>query len=283
MTMGYYNTKELPIYEYLHSRTSAPNYVVLDHFFQAAFGGSFLNHQYLVAAAAPPFPAGTHSVLDANGFPNANYPLYATSGVVDGPVTQACGLPTTVPGLACGDYAVNTVQPFYQPTSAFGARMPHVDDTTTPLTIGDTPDRRRRQLGLVLRRLGQRGRQRGRSRLDERRRPDLLATRTRSRRPPTAPATAASRTARTSRSRPTTSRSTTSPATRRASPDRAHLQDEQDFLYAAKPRQAAGGQLRQAARQRERAPRLHERAERQRPPRRPDPGRSSTARRPRAR
>ena len=137
MTMGYYNTKELPIYEYLH-RKSAPKYVVLDHFFQAAFGGSFLNHQYLVAAAAPLFPTGTHSILDANGFPNANYPLYATSGVVDGPVTQACGLPTTVPGRACGDYAVNTVQPYYQPSSVFGARLAPIDDTTTPLTIGDT-------------------------------------------------------------------------------------------------------------------------------------------------
>jgi phospholipase C len=137
MTMGYYDTTELPIYDYLHGR-KAPNYVVLDHFFQAAFGGSFLNHQYLIAAAAPPFPGGTHSVLDAAGFPNASYPLYHTSGVVDGPVTQACGQSTTVVGLACGDRAVNTALPFYQPTSAFGARMPNVDDTTTPLTIGDT-------------------------------------------------------------------------------------------------------------------------------------------------
>ncbi len=137
MTMGYYDTTQLPIYRYLHAK-GAPRYVIADHFFQAAFGGSFLNHQYLVAAAAPAFPGGTHSVLDANGFPNATYPLYSTGGVVDGPVTQRCALPTTIAGLACGDYAVNTVQPFYQPTSAFGARMPNVDDTHTALTIGDT-------------------------------------------------------------------------------------------------------------------------------------------------
>ena len=137
MTMGYYNTRELPIYEYLHGK-HAPDYVVLDHFFQGAFGGSFLNHQWLVAAAAPKFPTGTHSILDANGFPNASYPLYHTAGVLDGPVTQACGLPTTVAGLACGDYAVNTVQPFYQPSSVFGARLPLIDDTATPMTIGDT-------------------------------------------------------------------------------------------------------------------------------------------------
>ncbi len=137
MTMGYYDTTQLPIYKYLHSR-KAPNYVVLDQFFQAAFGGSFLNHQYLVAAAAPPFAAGSHSVLDANGFPNNSYPLYTpATAVVDGADTQACDLPTTITTLACGDYAVNTVQPPYQPTSAFGAKMPLVDDTTTDLTIGD--------------------------------------------------------------------------------------------------------------------------------------------------
>jgi phospholipase C len=137
MTMGYYDTTKLPIYQYLHSR-KAPNYVVLDQFFQAAFGGSFLNHQYLVAAAAPPFAAGTHAVLDANGFPNATYPLYhPATAVVDGADTQACGLPTTVSAFACGDFAVNTVQPPFQPTSPFGAKMPLVDDTTTDLTIGD--------------------------------------------------------------------------------------------------------------------------------------------------
>jgi acid phosphatase len=138
MTMGVYDTTKLPIYEYLHGK-GAPRYVIADRFFQAAFGGSFLNHQYLIAAAAPPFPAGTNSVLDANGFPNKTYPLYVptTQGVVDATNTQACGLATTIAGLACGPYAVNTTQPPFQPTSAFGAKMPLVDDTTTDLTIGD--------------------------------------------------------------------------------------------------------------------------------------------------
>ena len=52
LTMGTYDTKSLPIYKYLNGR-HAPDYVIADHFFQAAFGGSFLNHQYLVAARAP--------------------------------------------------------------------------------------------------------------------------------------------------------------------------------------------------------------------------------------
>src|SRR5439155_25569649 len=46
LVMGYYDTRQLPIYRYLHS-AGAPHYAIADNFFQAAFGGSFLNHQWL--------------------------------------------------------------------------------------------------------------------------------------------------------------------------------------------------------------------------------------------
>jgi acid phosphatase len=133
MSMGYYDTTQLPIYEYLHG-PDAPNYVIADRFFQAAFGGSFLNHQFLVAAEPPAFAGGSHSVLDASGMPrgkNNAYPLYKTNNtsVVDGNSTQACGLSTTVAGLACGDYAVNTMNPWYQPTGLFGQKLPPINDT----------------------------------------------------------------------------------------------------------------------------------------------------------
>jgi acid phosphatase len=140
MTMGYYDTTKLPLYEYLHAN-GAPRYVIADHFFQAAFGGSFLNHQFLIAAQAPLFPGGTHAVLDPAGFPRGAtnpYPLYhSTFTTTDGNVTQLCGLPTTVAGLACGDRAVNTVLPWYQPTGSFAAKIPPIDDTSTPMNIGD--------------------------------------------------------------------------------------------------------------------------------------------------
>jgi phospholipase C len=145
MSFGYYDTTQLPIYSYLHAN-GAPKYVIADHFFQAAFGGSFLNHQFLIAAAAPAF-SGQHAVLDAAGMPrgaagsgcSGPYPLYSsTSCVVDGNTTQACGQTWTVAGLACGNYAVNTVLPWYQPTSTgFASKMPPIDDTTTPMNIGD--------------------------------------------------------------------------------------------------------------------------------------------------
>jgi acid phosphatase len=141
LSMGHYETRDLPIWQYLHAQ-GAPHYVIADHFFQGAFGGSFLNHQYLIAARAPVdtsagpggADAGLHSVLDANGFPTT-YPLYTpTTKVVDGALTQACG-PTAVHGLACGDYAVNTMQPSSAPSGS-GPKLPLIDDTRYP-NIGD--------------------------------------------------------------------------------------------------------------------------------------------------
>src|SRR5437588_860715 len=133
LTMGYYDTRALPIYQYLHSEDH-PRYAIADDFFQSAFGGSFLNHQWLIAAASPVYPAAPanlHSVLDTNGMPN-NYPLYtSTNAVRDGAVTQVC--PSTVPNRACGDYAVNTIQPTFQPTSSNPTKL----SPQTGATIGD--------------------------------------------------------------------------------------------------------------------------------------------------
>jgi acid phosphatase len=131
LTMGTYDTTVLPVYKYLHT-AGHPRYAIADDFFQAAFGGSFLNHQWLVAAATPTFPdapVDQHSVVDANGMPNT-YPLYTpTTTVKDTALTAACPAPN---GLACGDFAVNTIQPTYQPHGS-GLQLP---PQTAP-TIGD--------------------------------------------------------------------------------------------------------------------------------------------------
>ena len=141
LTMGHYRTRTLPIYRYLHSR-GAPKYVIADRFFQAAFGGSFLNHQWLIAARSPLDTShgalgATSSVLDAHGMPTT-YPLYTpTSTVNDGQLTQKCADPTVMDRRrACGDYAVNTVQPSSPPAAATGAKIPLVDDARYP-NIGD--------------------------------------------------------------------------------------------------------------------------------------------------
>jgi phospholipase C len=138
LTMGYYDTKQLPIYTYLHSK-GHPDYAIEDNFFQGAFGGSFLNHQELIAATAPPYngtvPASQRTVLDSRGFPNSSYPYYSTNGVTDGSVTATCSsLPATVWMLGCGDFAVNTIQPSSWPySSPTAAKLPLL----TNETIGD--------------------------------------------------------------------------------------------------------------------------------------------------
>src|SRR5262249_12497260 len=133
LTQGYYETRALPIYKYLHDNNH-PEYAILDNFFQGAFGGSFLNHQWLIAAATPTYPSAPvtlHSILDSNGMPTS-YPLYGATGrVAAGALTQAC--PSLVPGLACGDYAINTIQPTYQPTSSNPTKLP----PQFGMTIGD--------------------------------------------------------------------------------------------------------------------------------------------------
>lgn len=126
--MGVYDTRKLPIYTYLHS-PDTPNYVIADSFFQAAFGGSFINHQWLIAVATPIFDKALndasandlHSVVDGNGMPTST-PLYTSplgAAAKDSSLTASCnppaGRPATPANVVCGDYAVNTTQPLYWP------------------------------------------------------------------------------------------------------------------------------------------------------------------------
>ncbi|MEA2323425.1 MAG: hypothetical protein QOD81_3275 [Solirubrobacteraceae bacterium] len=142
LAMGVYDTRRLPIYEYLHA-SGHPRYVIADRFFQAAFGGSFLNHQWLVAAASPVWRGATsdgsaddqHSLVDDNGMPIA-YPLYVpTRTVKDSPLTVACASPHPA-GTACGDFAVNTIQPAHQPFAPGTAPAKRLPEQRGP-TIGD--------------------------------------------------------------------------------------------------------------------------------------------------
>jgi acid phosphatase len=148
LTMGTYDTKQLPIYQYLHS-AGAPKYVIADHFFQAAFGGSFLNHQWLIAARTPLDTSdggsgAQNSILDTNGMPRGE-PLYKPTGpFLDRELTQKCPANDPFPNdpeRACGDFAVNTIQPSSPPTAPQTgdkppARLPLIDDDLFP-NIGD--------------------------------------------------------------------------------------------------------------------------------------------------
>jgi acid phosphatase len=142
LTQGTYDTRKLPIYQYLHGPHHPP-YAIEDSFFQAAFGGSFLNHQWLVAAATPVFanavqdggPNDLHSKVDSNGMPTKTDFYTPTGPVADAQLTSKCeGLGK--PGLLCGDYAINTIQPWYQPYAPNTPDAKRLPPLTNP-TIGD--------------------------------------------------------------------------------------------------------------------------------------------------
>jgi phospholipase C len=95
----------------------AQKYVLADNFFMGAFGGSFFNHQWLACACAPTYPNADTSpakpsiaVVEADGVTlkaAANSPKSA----MDGP-PKFVGDGNLTPDF----YAVNTMQPPYQPS-----------------------------------------------------------------------------------------------------------------------------------------------------------------------
>jgi acid phosphatase len=137
-----------------------------DHFFQGAFGGSFLNHQYLVCACAPLYPSSaiatnnpTVTVLntDANGnFTStlAQNPGSAVSAMTAKPIFTLSGNLTPLNYFGDGHYyAVNTMQPPFQPSgnapasSATGNQILYANSTAattlpaqTAQTIADLMD-----------------------------------------------------------------------------------------------------------------------------------------------
>ena len=107
----------------------ARQFVLADHFFQGAFGGSFLNHQYLICACAPEYPDADSATAkpsiavlehDAAGhyLPRLKAAPNSAPSALDGPPTFARSGNITPAGYF-GDskfYAVNTMQPSYQPS-----------------------------------------------------------------------------------------------------------------------------------------------------------------------
>jgi len=96
LVMGYYHTANLPL------AAEAANNTLCDNFFHGAFGGSFLNHIYLISAQAPTFPNAPSSMrirLDANGLPLPGYDLAVTANgfVVNTAYTVNKPHPASVP------------------------------------------------------------------------------------------------------------------------------------------------------------------------------------------
>jgi acid phosphatase len=142
LVMGHYDGAKLPLWPI------AQRYVLADNFFMGAFGGSFLNHFYLVCACAPRYPEADKS--PAKGLIAAVEPDGVSLTLApDSPKSTIEGVTKFVnDGQISPDfYAVNTMQPPYQPSGvqpAPGGDPAYADPskpTTLPpqteLTIGD--------------------------------------------------------------------------------------------------------------------------------------------------
>ena len=110
LVMGYYDASTTELWAY------AQKYTLADNFFHGAFGGSFLNHIYLVCTCVPKYanaPTDMVAQLDADGML-----------LKDGPVTP-------------DGYAVNTVQTSYRPHSAKITDPAKLLPPQDEVTIGD--------------------------------------------------------------------------------------------------------------------------------------------------
>lgn len=112
LVMGHYDGTKLPLW------TVAQRYVLADNFFMAGFGSSFFNHFMLICACAPYYPHADQS--PAKGLIS----VVADDGVTlklasDSPQSALQGIPKFVNdgNLTPDFYAVNTMQPPYQPSS----------------------------------------------------------------------------------------------------------------------------------------------------------------------
>jgi phospholipase C len=142
LVMGHYDGSKLPMWNV------AKTYVLADNFFQGAFGGSFLNHFQLVCACTPVYPNADKSpaskliaAVDPDGVSLTLAP--------NSPKSAMDGIPKFVNnGTISPDfYAVNTMQPPYQPSSIKPAKDgdPRLADPDVPnmlppqhdITIGD--------------------------------------------------------------------------------------------------------------------------------------------------
>ncbi|MBI6634433.1 acid phosphatase [Pseudomonas paralactis] len=97
----------------------AREFVLCDNFFQGAFGGSFLNHQYLISATAPVYPNAAQSVAKAQiATLQSDDPADTRLKPLDAsPASAMSGPPQFGPSALTPDgYAVNTLAPPYWPT-----------------------------------------------------------------------------------------------------------------------------------------------------------------------
>src|SRR3954466_4107625 len=136
LVMGYYDGSRLPMWPL------AREFTLADNFFMGAFGGSFLNHFWLICACTPEdraAPAALRAQIDERGWLKRK---------ADSPASVLQGPPVLLDGDVTPDgWSVNTTQPPYQPARVPPAKggdsrladpSKHTLPPQTTKTVGDT-------------------------------------------------------------------------------------------------------------------------------------------------
>jgi acid phosphatase len=122
LSMGYYDGSKMALWKL------ARQYTLADNFFMGAFGGAFLNHQYLICACAPQYPHAdaadspardSISAIDTDAqgrFLRLTPAANAKASVLDGKPSYKNDGNLTPKDQQGMFYAVNTMQPLYQPS-----------------------------------------------------------------------------------------------------------------------------------------------------------------------
>jgi phospholipase C len=140
-SMGFWPTSTLPVAQWMQAHPA--NVTLCDHFFHAAFGGSFLNHFWLIAAQGPTYPnyptdAGLAAVVNASGTING------TADTTSIPAGQVLNTGTDDGELTPDGYAINTAYSVNEPHptkyDATGASTVALIPQQTFPTIGDELD-----------------------------------------------------------------------------------------------------------------------------------------------
>ena len=140
LVMGHYDGSHLPLWKI------AQQYTLADHFFMGAFGGSFLNHQWLICACVPVYPNADQSPA------RKSIAAVEADGVTLKMATIKSAIGNQPEFISDGNispdfYAINTMQPPYQPSNvkpAPGGNSALADPAAenrlppqTAITIGD--------------------------------------------------------------------------------------------------------------------------------------------------
>jgi phospholipase C len=143
-TMGHYDGSQFRMWQW------AREYTLADNFFMGAFGGSYLNHQWLICACTPRFPDAPKPMqvqLDANG---------KLARRADSTSANEAAVKLLSPGggqVTPDGWSVNTTQPPYQPSGvppAANGSLAMADPAGTPQMGAPLPPQTARTIGDTL-------------------------------------------------------------------------------------------------------------------------------------